>query len=185
MGIEDLAPGQSINAVGQIGRTWVYYLDKCKQRRRAYVVPSNPQTPRQQCKRAFFRMGMDYWHSQGQAFRDEYATRVDEQDLKLHPINLFLAEWLKGEIVNESVKSIQKGKATCVNGVNNITITEVETEKSVVIINSYANAVETGATVYSAAVYGGQLSSSTNLQIEVALLNVPNVPVFWQVIEFY
>ena len=185
MPISDLYPEEVINARGQIGKQYIFYIVKGNQRKRAYAVPANPQTPRQEANRSFFKNGVEYWNNESAGFRQAYFDRVEQLNLKTTPFGEFIRDWYEELYVANVIKSKQKGQTVCVNGLNNITITSVDTGKVVVLVSTFANSAEIAGTTYSVVVYGGQLTSGTNLQIEVALINVANVKVYWQVIEFY
>jgi len=175
----------SINASGQVNKEFVYYIAKGVQKRRVYVVPANPQTPRQQAKRAFFRNGMIYWGNLPEIEKQEYIRKAKIIKAGWIGYNYFMRLWMRGKIVMECIKSIQKGSVSAVTGNNDITISEVDLSKSVVLINSYASSVEVSGTVYAVSVLGGYLTTTTNLRIEVQLANVANAKIYWQVIEYF
>ena len=185
MPVSDLYPKEVINARGQIGKQYIYYIVKGNQRKRAYAVPSNPQTPRQQANRSFFKNGVEWWNNESDSFRQSYFDRVEQLNLKTTPFAEFIKDWYKEIYVANVIKSKQKGQTVCLNGLNNITITAVDMNKSVVLVNTFANSAEIAGVIYSVVVYGGQLTTATNLQIETALIHVANVKVYWQVIEYF
>ena len=185
MGSKSAFSLNSINARGTTGKEWVYWVAHGIQYRRKYIVPPDPLTPRQQSKRAFFRMGMAYWKNLSPTEKAEYAEKAENCGKSLISYNYFMSLWLRGEIVMESIKSIQRGVVSCINGYNNVTISQVEMAKSIVIINSYSTAWVQADVLNLGAVLGGELTTSTNLRI-LAVKIVTGAPAaYWQVIEYY
>lgn len=175
----------SLAAHGQIKKQFIYFVQKGVQYRKAYVVPANPQTPRQQTKRAFFRMGIAYWHVQPQSFRDGYNEKAKRNFPNMEGFNLFLREWLTGKIVNESVRSIQAGTKVCADGANDVTITAVEVTKTFVFVGTYHCGSSLGVTDEHG-ICGAELTSATNLRIHAIKGAQADAPSScWQVVEFY
>lgn len=182
---EEQGTGRDITARGQIGKTWIYYVVNGYQRRRAYVVPTDPQSPRQLSKRAFWRNGGVWWANESQSFRDNYKTTVKNLSLAMTGRDLFMQDWTKGVYVTEVIKSIQRGNVPLVNGANDVTITAVEMAKSIVNINSYLTSDSAGANSRMGCI-GGILTSSTNLRIFAVKEASATTPRgIYEVIEFY
>ena len=177
--------GYDIQARGQIGKEWIYYVVNGYQRKRAYVIPNDPKSPRQLSKRAFWRNGVEWWKNESQNFRDNYNITAKNLSLAMTGHDLFMQDWTKGVYVTEVIKSIQKGSKVCNDGDNDVTIVGVEVVKSIVIISSYHCGSSLGATDEHG-IHGGALTSSTNLRICAVKGAQADQPIAcWQVVEFY
>lgn len=175
----------SIIARGQVGHQYIYYWVKGEQRRRAYVIPTDPLTPRQRSKRAFFRMGMKYWNALSDEEKYFYEIKAKKSGKPLISYNYFLSLWLRGKIVQEAVKSVQRGSTTCVAGFNDVEITEVEADKTLIVCPAWGLAAGPNGDVISG-IIGATLLDSTHLRIAALKSGGAASPVaVWEVIEFY
>ena len=175
----------SLEAHGQVGKKWIYWHSHGFAHRRPYKIPFNPKSPRQQCWRATCRQGTKFWNNLTHEEKNIYSNRAKNYSPYVTGFYYFMHLWFKGEIVNISVKSIQRGNATLSNGSNNITISEVNIEKSIVICPSFFLVHPSGLT-YSKGIEGYNLTSSTNLRIDA--IKGENSSVLygtWQVIELF
>ncbi len=180
-----IADLQSVSASGQIGKTSVYYVRNGEQCKRAYVVPVQPRTPRQLSSWGFFSHGMTYWKDQDQAFRDSYNQGVKDPYMNMWGVNLFLREWMKGEIVLNCIRSLQAGEKVCGDGDNDVAINEVVIAKSVVHVGTYYGGSSFGASD-EYGICGAKLTSTTNLRINGHKGAIADAPIAaWQVVEYY
>lgn len=176
---------KSFNASGQINKQYVYFSSYGKQRVRAYVVPANPRTPRQESKRGFFIHGMEYWNNLSESEKEFYNVKSKKIKTAWIGYNYFMRLWLRGDIVQECTRSIQRGNLGCVDGINNITISPVVMAKSVVWVSTYAFGSSEGL-AKSNGIKGGELTSTTNLVINAIKGVAADSPVaYWQVVEYY
>ncbi len=181
-GINDL---RSLSAKGQVAKTWIYWVSQGKQFRRAYKIPVNPQTPRQQSKRGFFFHYKQYWSELSDNEKSNYNKTAMSIKQGWQGENYFLQKWMKGEIVQECTRSIQRGKLLCNDGINNVTISPVVLAKSVVWVSTYAFGSSEGL-AKSNGVKGAELTSTTNLAIEGIMgVSAPQPTAYWQVVEYY
>lgn len=185
MAIEDIIVGSSIRARGQINKKKVFYVVHGEQRVRAYAVPTDPQTPRQLSKRAFWRNGMEYWYAQPQSFRDDYKAKAKKYYPTMFGVNLFMRDWVREVYVMEIIKSIQRGSQSCSTGDNDVTITAVDMSKTVVDVKPfYVTKGSPPADVKWCS--GGFLVNSTTLRIRAFKgANFSLCMVEWQVIEYF
>jgi len=174
-----------LQASGQVGKQFIYWQSKGYSYKRAYVIPYDPRTPRTLTKRAFFRQGTLYWNSLSQAEKDSYNSYALTYNKKLTGYDCFFKKWLRGEIVQETIRSVQSGYIDAVTGINDVAISAVSVNKCLIIVNSYASSAVVDSIPVAVSVLGGVLTSSTNLRIETQLLNISTARVYWQVIEYY
>lgn len=175
----------SINASGQINKEYVYYVVKGVQRRRGYFIPSNPQTPRQQSRRAFFKNGMQYWGNLPEIEKQEYNKKAKIIKIGWIGYNYFMQLWMRGDIVMDCIKSIQRGTLECVNGDNDVTISEVDMNKTMVLIPCYLENMG-GTPPDTAGIVAGNLLNSTTIRIKAVKIGTGVAPISsWQVIEYY
>lgn len=181
-GCKDL---KSISARGQFGKQYIYWRSKGEQYRRAYKVPFDPFTPRQLAKRGFFWQAKKYWDSLTPAQKNDYEVRARVIKNYWRGLNYFLSLWLRGDIVQETVRSVQRGSLTCVDGDNDVIITEVAMAKSFFWVSCFAFGSSEGL-AKSNGVNGGYLLNSTTIRINaIKGVSAPNPTAYWQVIEFY
>lgn len=185
MAISDLYPKEVITARGQVGKQYIFYVVNGYQRKRAYAIPDNPRTARQKSNRSFFKNGVKWWQSATEVFREGYFTRVQEYNLKTTPFAEFIKDWYEEKYVMNCIKSIQRGNTLLVNGNNDITIEEVDLEKSVLICNSYGVGHPSGPSD-SFGVQAFNLLNSTTIRITAFKGgSAPDFYGSWQVVEFY
>jgi len=176
---------KSSRASGQIGKASVYYVRKGIQCKRSYVVPIQPDTQDQIDVRNNFKNGMLFWKVQEQSFRNEYNEKVKNPFLKMWGVNLFMSKWLRGLIKMVTIKSIQRGNTVCVGGINDITITAVDVDKSIITVSGYTFDEQSDG-LHKLGIVGGILVNSTTLRIfaiKDALASSPRA--LWQVIEYF
>jgi len=175
----------SIGSSGQINKEFVYFRSYGKQRRRTYFIPVNPKTPRQEAKRAFFKNGMAYWKNLSEEKKQEYNERAKIIKNAWIGYNYFMRLWLRGEIVQEVIKSIQRGKQFVPHGLTNISIVAVNLAKSVISYNAFLAVFDTPSlTGYG--VEGASLTSPTNIAVNAWDTALTGTVIFcWQVIEYY
>lgn len=176
---------ESIRAHGQVGRQWIYFFSHGEQHRREYKIPDDPQTPRQLAKRGFFWQAHQYWNNLTENEKDFYHDKAKVLGRLPAGLQYFLSLWLRGLIVQETVRSVQRGRLVCVDGINDVTIVEVAVAKTQVNVSSYSCNQSLGAP-NTCNVVGGVLASSTNLQIEARKgTSAPDPIAYWEVVEFY
>jgi len=175
----------SIQARGTTGKEWVYWIANGIQHRRAYIIPPDPKSPRQQARRAFFKNGMAYWTNLPGNEKAEYNETAKVIKTGWIGYNYFIQKWLRGEIVTDAIKSIQRGSKACVDGVNNVTIVAVTMARSVVICPGYVAGLACDSTK-SCGIHGANLTSDTNLRIFASKGAAGAIPTaYWQVVEFF
>ena len=185
MGYRTVKDLDSIRASGQVGKQYIYWFSHGEQHRRVYKVPFDPFTPRQLAKRGFFWQAKKYWDTLSQEQKDFYHEKARVLGRLPAGLQYFMSLWLRGLIVQETVRSVQRGRVVCVSGINNVTITEVAIAKSQVNVNSYSCNEAVGAPNVCN-VKGGMLTSPTNLQIETSKgASAPDPIAYWEVVEFY
>ncbi len=182
LGATDL---HSLRARGQFKKTYVYYVVNGVQKRRGYAVPNDPNTPRQQARKAFFRNGSEYWYNLPAGEKEAWTVASKKIKQAWDGKNYFLRKWLKGEIVVDLIKSIQRGTEVCADGANDVTIVGVEMARSIVVYGSYHCGSSLGA-ADEHGVSGMELTSATNLRIHAVKGAQADAPsAYWQVVEFY
>lgn len=185
MTLDDLVLGSSLEARGQVNKETVFYVVNGEQRKRAYAVPADPQSPAQISWRIFWRNGMEYWHAQVQSFRDTYNIRAKKYYPRMLGFNLFMRDWIGEAYALNVIKSIQTGTQLCNDGANDVAINAVETAKSIVIVPGYHCGSSLGV-ADEHGVCGAELTSSTNLRIHaVKGVQAAQPSVCWQVVEFF
>ena len=180
--VEDL---NSIQARGQVAKTFIYFVIKGVQYKRPYVIPINTYTPRRRTIKNYFWQGSQAWNDLSVVEKCEWVVKATERSYKGTGYDLFMSKWLGGVIQVEIVRSVQNGRQLCNDGDNDITITAVAEGKSLVLVGSYSFGSAEGL-AKSNAIKGALLTSATNLRI-VAIKGVqaPQPEVMWQVIEFF
>lgn len=173
---------------GQLGKTFIYYVYKGKQLKRRYNVQQNLDHPEQIRRHHLFRHANYSWNGLSPGDKEEWKKR-DKYNPTMSGYNYFISQYLKNwqSIFEEEelkIKSVQSGTLNCVDGENNVTITAVDMNKSIVMIPAFTARFADGKD-NSKGVYGGYLSTTTNLIIRAHRgANYNDCRAVWQVIEF-
>lgn len=72
----------------------IYYIRYGKQEQRAYAVPYNPRTAKQQIKRTVFRAGVWEWHKMTPAEKEPWIKEA-KKHRTWSPFITFMSAWLK------------------------------------------------------------------------------------------
>ena len=85
--VDDL---KSIQAHGQIQKLFIYYVVHGEQRRRAYVIPTDPKTANQKQIRGEFEEHANEWSGYEPAEKEYYNSLAKKWSLKMTGYNLYM-----------------------------------------------------------------------------------------------
>lgn len=185
MEIDEIILNGSLNARGQINHEIVFYIVHGEQRKRAYAIPTNTDTPQRRSIRGFWRNGMEYWQNKNQTFKNEYNLRAKKYYPKMQGYNLFMRDWMREVYALNIIKSIQHKSVIANNGNNDYGINAVAEEKTVVKVCCFSNQFGDDYT-YIGAILSGTLTSTTNVRVRAYKgANCPTIRAMFEVIEYY
>lgn len=179
---------------GQIAKQWIYWDSNKKLfgvytptlpniYKRPYKIPYDPKTINQRKRRATFYYWSQKWHELTEEQQEEYNQEAKNKRLKMTGYNYYMS--LKLKEVPIMVKTIQNGTATLDEGIHEIEISEIDADRSIILVNSYGAdfGLLGGNERY---VVGGRIKDSTHIEIETTVgFGEDDVKVYWQVVEFY
>lgn len=173
---------------GQLGKTFIYYVVNGRQLKRRYNVQQNIEHSQQKRVHSVFRMANQKWNTLNQEQKKEWKKK-DQYNPTMSGYNYFISQYLKTWYpffpeIELQIKKVQSGIKNCYHGDTDITISSVNTANSIVIVNQYSLQKADGD-ANSCIIYGGYLTSSTNLRISTFIGgNFTFQRVVWQVIEY-
>ncbi len=86
---------------GAIGKTMIASSWKGKEYIRAYTVPKNPRTERQQKHRARFAKAVKAW----KALSLKEQKRLDKEAKEMTGFNLYVSRYVNGKLAGEEIES--------------------------------------------------------------------------------
>ncbi|TDA65753.1 MAG: hypothetical protein D9V47_12440 [Clostridia bacterium] len=87
------APLFSLDASGGFGETIVYAKWKGIRYARQYVIPANPRTAQQLTQRSYFLQGVNAWHGEDAATREQWNSAA--QGRAISGFNLYMQRYLR------------------------------------------------------------------------------------------
>lgn len=167
---------------GQIGKENIFWVVAGRQFKRPYKIPYDPKTFKQRTQRNKFYVASQMWGKLTTEQKEEWEQKVLKTKYVMTAYNFFIRKKMKE--IKQMVKRIIRGVVLLSDGLNVISIPEIDLEKSVLLYNSFL----TGGTDSTTPQYGipfATIYNSTTIRV-MCKDPTPNndIRVFYQVIEY-
>jgi len=167
---------------GQIGKKYIYWTIAGYQFKRPYKIPFDPKTFDQRTQRNKFYVASQMWNKLTPEGKKEWDIKVKKTQYAMTGYNFFIRKKIKE--IKQMVKKIISKTELLSDGVNVLTIPEIDTEKSVLHYNCFLCGDYNDSTKQYG-IYRAVISGPTELKIHVRDPNgLGDIRIRYQIVEY-
>ena len=130
-----LSENVNIATHGQVGKKYIYWVVAGEQFRRPYKIPADPKTFAQRTQRNKFIVASQMWVKLTAEEKQEWEEKVLRTQYTMTAYNFYIRKKIKE--IKQMVKRIIRKTELLSDGVNVLTIPEIDVEKSALHYNCF------------------------------------------------
>jgi len=177
-----IAENVNVALHGQVGHNWIYWVVKGEQFKRPYKIPYDPKTFSQKTQRNKFYMVSQMWGELTPEEKAEWKEKVQKSQEVMTAYNYFMREKIKE--IEPMIKRIIRKTELLSDGLNVLTITEIDPDKSVLFFNCFlaGNGLDP-AKQYG--IYRAVINSPTELRVHARDPGaIGDLRIHYQIVEY-
>lgn len=130
-----IAENVNLQLHGQIGKQWIYWMSNNTQYKRIYKIPLDPKTFAQRTQRNKFFVASKMWLELTTEQKNTWEEKVKKRQVVMSGYNYYMQKKIKE--IKQMIKKITHGNILISDGVNVITILEIDLDKTALNYNCF------------------------------------------------